>query len=271
MKKYQALVYSLVLLSSIGCKTYNYAPLPDENPMFTEKGQLAAQASANIRFYQGQVAYSPLQGIGLTYGFSGVWKGSGTGHSHGLGLQLYGPFKAQGKLHFSVGYGYSIGNLTNSLIQNGRGEFYYGRNEQTFHSKYDAHAASFGLYWTLRNENTQLGFYGDIRTARYSELYYTRRELDNDPLGYDIDLINEGEIINKTISSLSFSIKATGENGLFYTKQSIGFRTCDTYLYLNNTDPNAYRPTYRAPFFVPYVILNIHIGMNIDRLYRSKP
>jgi len=270
MKKYQALLYSLVLLSFIGCKAYNYAPLPDENSMFTKKGQLSVQASTNIRFYQGQAAYSPLKGLGFTYGFSGVLKGAGTGYSHGINLQHYGVFRPQGNLHYYVGLGFALGQLNNSVIKSGRGEFYYGINEQVANSKYSARALSTGLYWSLRDDNTQIGFHLDIRSARYSSLQFIRTELDNHPKGYNKNMSNKGDIIPRTIGSFCFSIKSTSESGLFYMKESFGFRTCDSRLSLYDMNPNARYEKGYAPYSIPYIIFNVQLGMNIDQLYRRK-
>lgn len=270
MKNIKAILLSMMLLFLFGCSTINYAPLPDENAMFTEKGQLSIQGSANIRFYQGQVAYSPIKGLGLTYGYSGVWKNSGSGYSHGLSAQHYGSFKPQGNLHYSIGLSYALGTLDYTSIQKGRGEFYYGTNRQRYISKYGAHALAMGLYWKMRNDNLQVGFHLDIRSARYTNLHFTRTELDNHPRGYDRDLSNKGEVIAQTITSLCFTIKATSENGLFYMKESFGFRANNAYLSLYDLNPNAYYPKDRARFRIPYVILNIHLGMNIDGLYRRK-
>lgn len=264
--------YLLALMPVLfsACSTYNYAPLPQENPMFTQKGDLSVQGGMNLRFYQGQIAYAPFNGFGIMYGFSAVRNEMGAGYGHGFGLQHFGKFNRQGILYYSVGLGFGNGYLNNSIKKTGRGEFYYGEHVDRAISKYKSGTGSFGVYWKAWDEKAQLGFNLDITQANYSFMQFSRTEVDsNEFLGYSFIADNDGRVIKKIHSSVSFSIKATSANGLFYFKESIGFRTAKNWVHLYDKDPNSNYPTQNVQYRVPYIIFNFQIGMNIDRLYRK--
>lgn len=263
----------LMCLLFSACSPYNYAPLPTENPMFTEKGELHLQASANIRFYQGQVAYSPYKHFGVIYGFSSVInQTAGSGFAQGISIQRYKRFNPDKDIFYSVGLGFGHGYLNNTKEKTRNGEFYIGEFLDRAISKYIMYSGSFGIYWNGRSERTQLGFHVDLIQTNYSLMRYSRTALDTNATyrGYPFEADNQGKRIYKPIGSFVFSMKLTSPNGLFYLKESVGFRLSDQSVSLYDKHPNPLYPNINVSYKVPSVILNFQFGMNIDQLYRKR-
>ncbi|MDX5319628.1 MAG: hypothetical protein LPK45_01075 [Bacteroidota bacterium] len=235
--------------------------------MFTEKGQLSVQGGANIRFYQGQLAYSPSKYFGLIYGFNKVIPSTGKGFSHGLTLQHFGQFNRHSSLFYSMSLGYGYGNLDNHFQRKGRGEFYYGRYLEQSSSRYTNTSLACGLYWKLKEHNTQMGLQLDLNSIHYSHLRFSRTELDADPLGVEYDYsAGPGKKVCQ-VTSLVFSIRSSGKKGLFYFKESIGFRyDNDTQFTLYGADGTTHSSLYHLD--IPYMVLNVQVGMNLSTLGR---
>lgn len=252
------------------CQTYNYAPVPLANPMFTSKGQAEVQASLNIRHVQGQFSYSPIKNFSFTYGFSRVHKSIGMGSSHGLTLQHYGKFQKGGPLYYQVGMGLELGSLQNSRDQkrqtNGGTLFY----NATAISKYYAPVFSAGIYTSLDDEQTQFGFEVSFTSVRYTLIDYTRI-IQGDSGNYLwISVDNAGKIIRIPILASAFTIKHSSKKELLYFKWTFGYRLNETLLYLPNRIPGSFYQTAYAGYHIPDFILTFQLGVNLHKLKIAK-
>lgn len=259
----------LCLLSSalISWRTYNYAPLPPTNPMFTEKGQMALQASMNIRHAQAQFSYSPLKNFAFNYGFSRAHSFIGLGSSHGVQLQHYGAFKKDGVLFYHVGFGLEFASLNNSrnqVHQTHGGPIPY---RATSISKYYAPVFGAGIYTSLDDGQTQFGFDATFTFVRYTLIDYIRTvEDDSSRTHLWISVDNAGKIVKVPIIAAAFTIKHSGEKGLFYQKWALGYRLMESVLYLPNRIPNGLYKKEYADYNIPDLILSFHLGLNIHAL-----
>lgn len=266
MKVSLPLFFGMMFL--VSCQTYNYAPLPVVNPMFTEKGQMEVLASANIRHFQGQFSYSPVQKASFTYGFSRVHKAVGMGSSHGLQLQYYNTFRKEGAWYYQLGIGVELGGLENAREQ----EFHTNRGSipyiATAKSKYYAPVFGAGIYWCPHDEQTQFGFDISLTSARYTQIDYTR-VVESDSGSYLWHSVhNDGAVIPVPIFAAALSLKHTGSKGLFFYKYHLGYRLNESSLYLPNRVPNGRYEKEFADFDIPDLIFSFSVGMNLHALKR---